>query len=355
MNAREVVIDFGKYPASNEVKPGHRNTYYYDDNEHGGERVYITFDMHPSECPGYKKLTYKPQRFGTKIVGISYGAGPLGEFQNSLEFCETVAVYYWSGDMTYRTPLIVQLTSGYSSVYFVASEGGEADWTILFSSQISVNLLIWLDSENCRWNGAHIIDISKIYEESYNCYSCHRQVLGVTTLSGQKGYRKVVHRLTGGCVGRIKNGAKHVTDIMVSEGTPTVEVYWYPSRLGLPVVVYLPVPLTEYYEEETSESSIWYRKLPGNRWTRMENYSPAINEPESFVQLLKKIYEETTPSHLRFYYEDTGNKPVKTAPSREIIIGIALLNLVGLTFICFLFRKFSPQIRRFILKGYTLL
>ncbi|EKX73621.1 hypothetical protein BEWA_036570 [Theileria equi strain WA] len=187
MTGKGVTIDIGNTPVKHGVQKEHDNKYYYDD-EHR-ERAEMTLVEHPSEAPGYKKLEHKPKGNNAKILRIDNVGGTRTEFNNDLDDCKIVIVYYWSGDGDYTDPLVVQL-SGEQDKYYTDTG---SKWT---NADIkSDDLLKTLDEQNCL-RMAHIIDISQNPSSStttYYCPACHKQeAISISSLD-KDNYKRVSH------------------------------------------------------------------------------------------------------------------------------------------------------------------
>ncbi|EKX73948.1 hypothetical protein BEWA_039860 [Theileria equi strain WA] len=193
-------------------------------------------------------------------------------------------VYFWEGDNRHRNPLLLELkpTSGASS-YYILSGGVGKKW-----SHISVTpseVIKVLDRENCRHNGAHIIDISKkgSYGRyiSYPCPGCSSKWIGLSNHGTDYSY--YYHYLHGGSSIRgFKDGPTEQSGITFSGRISSVFVYNYPSGPeGIPLLICLPYTYNSWFERTSVDSNTW-KSVGGSKPT-------STFDKEKILKILKAI------------------------------------------------------------------
>ncbi|AFZ80770.1 hypothetical protein BEWA_001770 [Theileria equi strain WA] len=268
-----VTIDFDGYPKSPAIDIIIGNTYYYTDDL-TNEQVEITLTVNPPNLSGYEKLEHKPKDPKVKIKGIQYSTIPQNGFPPDLSRYESVTVYCWGGDSNYK-PIVVRLGSG--DDYY---KGAVAEDSWNPAGIKSSGLLNLLENESCRCHSAHILDISKKGNESYDCSACKQQ--NAITLHSEtvKDYKRVAHT-PGGFVGRLKNGQDSINSIPITRDISDVYVYWYPKDGGK------SGPLLIYF----SLDSAWIKRVSkaSNEWTPTVEDELDNDDSSKILKLLKKI------------------------------------------------------------------
>ncbi|EKX73004.1 hypothetical protein BEWA_015650 [Theileria equi strain WA] len=161
---KTVDIDIGKKAQKGNGVEQDENGYHYTSSN--GGTVNLTDDWFPEPEGTYRKFTHTPK--GGKIGSINSGNQGLNTF-TGLATYNSVSVFYWSDDNTFRNPLLIQLGSENDDYY--TDPEGDNTW----SKQSGVHngtLRKTLDKENCKRNYAHVLDISKKNNTNYNCPSC---------------------------------------------------------------------------------------------------------------------------------------------------------------------------------------
>ncbi|EKX73943.1 hypothetical protein BEWA_039810 [Theileria equi strain WA] len=330
---RTVVIDLGNYPNARGFS-GSGKTYTYDNG-----CVTITLNESPIGLPGYKSVTHKPTN-GKDIIGrIVHNLTPQDGFSNNLSEYPSVSVFYWSGDNSFRNPLLVQL--GEKNEYY--TDGGSGSWEKENEEKELLNLL---DEINCTWSSAHIIDIHEKSVPSYNCSSCQNSITLISRSINNK-YTRVTHS-PGGLVGRLKNGSQNITDIPITKNFSAVYVYWYPKD-EKPLLIRLSP------EDESKSTTLWYKREPnGNTWTKVDSSLPSDHmDCKNILKLLKEVSpnqdeddresECKEPEH-KLEAESTASEKatsqdLQTGTPATTIVGAALGTVVGVIAISVLLWK----------------
>ncbi|EKX73817.1 hypothetical protein BEWA_038550 [Theileria equi strain WA] len=277
MSENTVEIDIGKTPDGDdgEVKSddGGNNKYYYDDKS-ARKRVKITVTKHIDNLPGYVTLTYSPYQSGTQITSIKDSKSQT-KFNDSTNDCKSVTVYYWSGD-DYSKPIIILL--GPVKKYYKTTTINN-EWT---NTNIqSGGLINLLETESCRRNITHVIDISR-NSGPYNCPNCGSKQVGVNNYSIKDDtteYSYYYHRnLTGYFIRGFNDGKTEQTGLTLTGIISAAYVYHNPSGPeGIPLLM--------------NYSSNWFERksLESNRWTEVEggNKPGSNNDDPKILKLLK--------------------------------------------------------------------
>ncbi|EKX73038.1 hypothetical protein BEWA_015990 [Theileria equi strain WA] len=201
-------------------------------------------------------------------------------------------VYFWIGDNNHRNPLLLELKSTARSYYRLSSAGGVGKQWIPAGGIDAENLKGELDTQNCRHNKAHIVDISQKDDTGsgsgtpYNCTGCDSKPITVTNYPATD-YSYYRHYLADGYIRRLQNGGTEQAGIEFLQSMTQANVYWYPKdgEESRALLIYLPYS-SRWYQRTSIDSHTW-TKVGGNQLT-----SPFDNT--TILELLKTILPTVT-------------------------------------------------------------
>ncbi|EKX72442.1 hypothetical protein BEWA_049090 [Theileria equi strain WA] len=171
-----VTIDMGYYPGGNNIEVDSKGRYYYKSDN---KEVILKKEDYPIKYGPYKKLTHTLQ--GVGIKSIAHNGVPQTVFPDNISGWESVTVYYWSGDTNHNQPLLLELkpTTGSHSYYALNTDRNK--WsTWKKDTDAAGTLRERLNKQNCKKNGAHIMDLSR--RGSYQCPGCVCEWIAVSSL-----------------------------------------------------------------------------------------------------------------------------------------------------------------------------
>ncbi|AFZ79913.1 hypothetical protein BEWA_027620 [Theileria equi strain WA] len=280
--SENVVVDIYLYPVNSGTTDGYDEIYYSTDGD-----VKIVIETDP-QLPGYKRVVHTPKRGGATIGGILEAGVATRDFDNSIKTCHAISVYYWTGDLSYTTHLIVQLDGGYGRRYYAPNRNG-MNW-IDKTTEIERSLIRALDMENCNWNRAHVLDVLGNRFPPFNCYTCFDNVDIDTEVSDERNgqYRRVTYSLSDlSYIGRFMENGSNIIGIDITEEVSTVYIYWHPSMAKDPLLIH--IPSEEYEDREIYDSGAWYQRVSshGHRWEQVKDIR--LESKESVFKLIQTI------------------------------------------------------------------
>ncbi|AFZ80450.1 hypothetical protein BEWA_033030 [Theileria equi strain WA] len=308
-------------------------------------RINITDDSSRSYNCYYKR--FKHSYYGgqkIRVVSIRHNNSPI-EFDKGVLENEYVHVIvsYWTGDRTYKNPLILELgimhTSGHKSNVYYAPIGDH--WRD--SGYLHHRLMDEQSRQNCNQNNAHVIDTSKKVSTIYSCLSC--RVCNIhTTYINETNYQygSVTHEMKEGndhnkhldrkgvidynnYVGSFQNRDHIQLGLFVTDKTSKVTTYWYKDD-SYPSLIYIHSPIDKWYRITKDYTSLWHRvtstlnkddkkaiyeKLVSI--SKGEDEQPITEEEKEILDELERDEESTEESEDEYTHEDKHNTYDDTA------------------------------------------
>lgn len=324
MTDKTVTINFNGYPKSPIIDSNIGNTYYYTDDL-TDEQIEITLTKNPPNFSGYEKLEHKPKDPKVKIKGIKYSAAPQNGFPYDLSQYTSVTVYCWGKDEDYK-PLVVQL--GNEITYYISEDADYTtnQWNSTSTSFAGLSLLEILQIKSCTHTKAHVIDISKTIQKSYNCPSCDKEEINVTHGGTNLGYSWYGHTLQKSkSISGFKDDNKYQAGFKIFKDYDQANVYWYPDKAPNKPLLVCIKPLSGPGEDESSEPLLWYKRHESsNRWV-VENTKLSDNEEDpKILEILQKAFQTAqNPT-------SQGNSELSTSISSSATNPLVVIFIVGI-------------------------
>ncbi|EKX73060.1 hypothetical protein BEWA_016210 [Theileria equi strain WA] len=177
-NQNAVLINVGIHPgySGRADRTYEKGVYTYT---YKGRTIKISEEK-PEKLPGYKVTRH--QKTTGESCSLYHGAIEFHGFVDLIKYTD-VYVYFWEGDDDYKVPLVIQL--GDADNYYI-SDVNSTKWKraygITFRTLKNDTLKNLLDQENCKKNGAHVMDISKGKEGPYKCplSTCNKEIFAAS-------------------------------------------------------------------------------------------------------------------------------------------------------------------------------
>ncbi|EKX73522.1 hypothetical protein BEWA_035580 [Theileria equi strain WA] len=246
------VINIGHNPR----KLIEETTYSYTE---GGAPVNVTEYVDPPGLAGYRKCVHVPEK-GVKIFSVKNKQEQTYGFESN-KYSEAT-VYLWREDKRYEKPLLVQLGNSY-----FRSDDGQSWTRISLSPSEMVKIL---DSENCKRNGTHKIDLSKGHTfnrkdapKSYKCSSCKEEEITITSEKCD-GVIYSYHDTSKGLVSKVEDNGVDQNGIFVPLGTSRVYLFYARNRGNKCVLINMTKPKNLWYRRKSKRGSTWVQVEKGN-------------------------------------------------------------------------------------------
>ncbi|AFZ79945.1 hypothetical protein BEWA_027940 [Theileria equi strain WA] len=327
----EAAIDISKVPGKHDLEEDgdKNNEYYYQD---GKEGIIVILTENLPKAPGYKKLEYKPEDHGTQIKGIKKGDTPQNVLPNPSGYSNVteVAVYYWELDSSYSNPLLIQLVElGSDDKYYTWQSGN--NWHQ--QSDITADTLKEnLDRQNCKRNGAHIVNISyklrgtTSYGIGYYCPVCNQRItVSYLDPPDHDHYHYYSHTIghpgssSSISVSGFKDKDNYQVGLPPVKGAQFISVYWR-QFTGKPLLIAYQQRPEGWFKRNASDGNTWSEVSP-NLIPDPRDTSHYRNKIKELLDL-KEYYPKLTPdlSKIDKYSDSSGISIIVKVVSRGAYI-----------------------------------
>ncbi|EKX72817.1 hypothetical protein BEWA_013760 [Theileria equi strain WA] len=160
-----------------------------------------------------------------------------------------INVYYWELDYSYSQPLLIQLGNE-DEFYTIQRKTWKIDHSIS-----STTLYTHLEKKSCKYNDAHIIDISNP-NDYYFCSNCHGKMISVRHEKNIHQYDRHLHTIdaTKFSISGFKDSQTPQSGLPSAKDVSNVCVYSY---VGTPFLLQI---------NQEADGHSWYRRGENDKW-----------------------------------------------------------------------------------------